>query len=113
VFGDPFLVVLDEPDANLDVDGEKALTHTILALRTARKIPIVISHRANVLAALNMALVIYAGRMVAFGARDEVFEQVARSAGHRMPATSAPQGPAAAPRKDDRLPRGTPHHAAI
>src|SRR5712671_7327645 len=110
VFGAPFLVVLDEPDANLDVDGEKALTRTILTLRAARKIPIVISHRANVLAALNMALVIYAGRMIAFGARDKVFEQMARSAGHQVSAASSPEDPAAA-RKDDRLPHGAQHHA--
>jgi PrtD family type I secretion system ABC transporter len=112
VFGGPFLVVLDEPDANLDVDGEKALTHTILALRTAGKIPIVISHRANVLAALNMALLVYAGRMVAFGPRDEVFQQVARSAGHRVPAASAPEGPTGA-RKEDRVLQGVQHHATV
>jgi PrtD family type I secretion system ABC transporter len=112
VFGAPFLVVLDEPDANLDVDGEKALTRAILTLRAARKIPIVISHRANVLAALNMALVIYAGRMIAFGARDKVFEQMARSAGHQAPAASSPEGPAAA-RKDDRLPYAAQHHATV
>jgi ATP-binding cassette, subfamily C, bacterial PrsD len=111
VFGDPFLVVLDEPDANLDVDGEKALTHTILTLRTAGKIPIVISHRANVLAALNMALVIYSGRMIAFGNRDQVFEQVARSVGHRVPAAQA--DPRAAAMKDGRLPDGAQHHATV
>jgi ATP-binding cassette, subfamily C, bacterial PrsD len=113
VFGGPFLVVLDEPDANLDVDGEKALTRTIFALRAAGKIPIVISHRANVLAALNMALVIYAGRMIAFGARDHVFEQLARSAGHQAPAASSPESPAAAARKEDRLLHGAQHHATV
>jgi len=113
VFGAPFLVVLDEPDANLDVDGEKALTRAILALRAAQKIPIVISHRANVLAALNMALVVYAGRMIAFGARDHVFERVARSVGHQAPIASSPGDPAAAIRKDDRLPHGAPHHATV
>src|SRR5258708_1317903 len=102
VFGDPFLVVLDEPDANLDVDGEKALTRTILTLRNAAKIPIVISHRANVLAALNMALVLHAGRLIAFGTRDKVFEQMARSAGRQAPAASSPESPAAAAGKKDR-----------
>jgi ATP-binding cassette subfamily C protein PrsD len=114
VFGGPFLVVLDEPDANLDVDGEKALTHTILTLRAAAKIPIVISHRANVLAALNMALVLHAGRMIAFGTRDSVFEQMARSFGRQVP--SAPLGeipPAGVASKDDRLPRGAQHHATV
>jgi ATP-binding cassette, subfamily C, bacterial PrsD len=113
VFGGPFLVVLDEPDANLDVDGEKALTRAIITLRAAGKIPIVISHRANVLAALNMALVVHAGRMVAFGARDEVFEQVARSVGHRAPAASAPEGPAAAVRKDAHRPHEAQRHATV
>jgi ABC-type protease/lipase transport system fused ATPase/permease subunit len=114
VFGGPFLVVLDEPDANLDVDGEKALTHTILTLRTAGKIPIVISHRANVLAALNMALVLHTGRMIAFGTRDNVFEQMARSFGRQVP--SAPLGevlPAGMASKDDRLPRGAQHRATV
>jgi ATP-binding cassette, subfamily C, bacterial PrsD len=90
VFGDAFLVVLDEPDANLDVEGEKALARTILTLRSAGKIPIIISHRPNILNALNMALLIFGGRMIAFGSRDQVFEQVARSSGRQVPAGSAP-----------------------
>jgi ABC-type protease/lipase transport system fused ATPase/permease subunit len=73
----------------------------------------VISHRANVLAALNMALVVYAGRMIAFGARDHVFERVARSVGHQAPTASSPEAPAAVTRKDDRLPHGAPHHATV
>jgi ATP-binding cassette, subfamily C, bacterial PrsD len=95
VFGNAFLVVLDEPDANLDVEGEKALASTILTLRAAGKIPIVISHRANILGALNMALLIYGGRMIAFGSRDQVFEQVTRSTGRvSAPSASADTAPA-------------------
>ncbi len=45
VFGDPFLVVLDEPNANLDADGENALTRAIQILRHNKCIVIVISHR--------------------------------------------------------------------
>src|SRR5258708_34925541 len=103
VFVAPFLVVLDEPDTNLDVDGENSLTLTILTLRNAAKIPIVISHRANVLAALNMALVLHAGRMIAFGTRDKVFEQMARSAGRQVPAASSPESPAAAAAVEEHL----------
>jgi ATP-binding cassette, subfamily C, type I secretion system permease/ATPase len=110
-FGDPFLVVLDEPDANLDVDGENALARAVLALRAAGKIPIVISHRASVLAALNMALVIHNGRMIAFGTGDQVSEQVARSVGQKVPAASG-QGSATA-RQDDRLPDGAQYHATV
>jgi PrtD family type I secretion system ABC transporter len=94
VFGDAFLVVLDEPDANLDLEGERALARTILTLRTAGRIPIVISHRPNILGALNMALLIYGGRMIAFGSRDQVFEQVARSSGRQAPAAPAGGAPA-------------------
>ncbi|MBO0751415.1 MAG: type I secretion system permease/ATPase, partial [Bradyrhizobiaceae bacterium] len=84
------------PDANLDVEGEKALAQTILHLRQAGKIPIVISHRPNILSALNMALLIFQGRMIAFGSRDQVFQQLGRNAQQQQqvppPAPSAPGG---------------------
>jgi ABC-type protease/lipase transport system fused ATPase/permease subunit len=74
VFGRPFLV-LDEPNANLDADGENALVNAIEILRNEQSI--VISHRPNALAALNMAMVIYGGRAIAFGPREDVFARVA------------------------------------
>ena len=49
VFGDPFLVVLDEPNANLDADGENALTRAIEILRQNQSIVVVISHRPSAL----------------------------------------------------------------
>src|SRR5262249_18126441 len=80
VFGRPFLVVLDEPNANLDADRENALVNAIETLRREQSIVIVISHRPNALAALNMAMVIYSGRSIAFGPREEVFARVAQPA---------------------------------
>lgn len=80
VFGRPFLVVLDEPNANLDADGENALANAIATLRNAQSIVIVVSHRPNALAALNMTMVIHEGRSIAFGPREEVFARVANSA---------------------------------
>jgi ATP-binding cassette, subfamily C, type I secretion system permease/ATPase len=80
VFGRPFLVVLDEPNANLDADGENALVSAIETLRCEQTIVIVISHRPNALAALNMTMVLYGGRSIAFGPREEVFARVGRSA---------------------------------
>lgn len=74
MFGRPFLV-LDEPNANLDADGENALVNAIEILRNEQSI--VISHRPNALAALNMAMVIYGGRAFAFGPREDVFARVA------------------------------------
>jgi len=88
VFGDPFLVVLDEPNANLDADGEAALTRAIESLRRDGCIVIVVSHRASSLSALNAAAVMYDGRIIAFGPRDEILARVA-SAG-RGPATVSP-----------------------
>ena len=80
VFGDPFLVVLDEPNANLDGDGEMALMRAIEALRKNQCIVVLVSHRPDAIAALNVAMVLYEGRMIAFGPREEIFARVARQA---------------------------------
>jgi ABC-type protease/lipase transport system fused ATPase/permease subunit len=89
VFGDPFLVVLDEPNANLDADGENALGRAIEILRQNKSVVIVISHRPSAVAMLNMALVLYEGRMIAFGKCEEIFARVRAGAGQRAPATQA------------------------
>ena len=80
IFGDPFLVVLDEPNANLDVAGEQALMRAIQHLRERGCIVILVSHRPNALGATNMALIIHEGRLFAFGPRDEVFDKLSTSA---------------------------------
>ncbi|MBI5322039.1 MAG: type I secretion system permease/ATPase [Bradyrhizobium sp.] len=97
VFGDPFLVVLDEPNANLDTEGEQALTRAIQALRAAGSIVIVISHRPSALAALDMALVLYEGKAIAFGRRDEVFARVS-NASRQIAERQAAAAPAVARR---------------
>jgi ATP-binding cassette, subfamily C, bacterial PrsD len=79
VFGDPFLVVLDEPNANLDHDGEVALIRAIEALRQNQSIVVLVSHRPEAISALNMAMVLRQGRMVAFGPRQELFARVAKT----------------------------------
>jgi len=98
VFGDPFLIVLDEPNANLDSEGENALTRAIAILRQQKCIVVVISHRPSALAALNMAMVLYEGKSIAFGPCEEIFARVrnpsAQVAGPSQ-GTSAPQVTAA------------------
>jgi ATP-binding cassette, subfamily C, bacterial PrsD len=79
VFGNPFLVVLDEPNANLDHDGEVALIKAVEALRKNRSIVILVSHRPEALSALNIAMVLREGRIVAFGPCEELFARVAHS----------------------------------
>jgi PrtD family type I secretion system ABC transporter len=95
VFGDPFLVVLDEPNANLDADGENALTRAIQILRHNKSIVIVISHRPSALAALNMAMVLYEGKLIAFGPSEEVFARVRSGTAQAKPGRQAAAAPAA------------------
>ena len=93
VFGDPFLVVLDEPNANLDAEGEDALCRAILTLRRQSCIVIVISHRPSALAALNMAMVLFEGKTIAFGSCDEIFARVRTVAGQATPPVRAAGAP--------------------
>jgi PrtD family type I secretion system ABC transporter len=89
VYGDPFLVVLDEPNANLDAEGENALSRAILTLRHNKSVVIMISHRPNAIATLNMAMVLYEGKSIAFGSCEEIFARVRRSASAPIPAPPA------------------------
>ena len=99
VFGDPFLIVLDEPNANLDADGENALTRAIQTLRLQGCIVIVISHRPSALAALNMALVLYDGKAIAFGPCEEIFARVRNATGQAAAAREPAAARATAPAK--------------
>ncbi len=75
LFGKPFLIVLDEPNASLDAEGETALTNAMLTLREVGSIVIVIAHRPSALAAVDQVLVVAQGAMVTFGPRDEVLRK--------------------------------------
>ncbi len=72
LYGTPFLVVLDEPNSNLDAEGEEALASAVTAVRQKGSIVIVIAHRANMLKVVDHLLVITNGAMTAFGPRDDV-----------------------------------------
>ncbi|KOF18492.1 type I secretion protein [Ensifer adhaerens] len=75
LYGKAFLIVLDEPNASLDAEGEAGLTNAIIAARQAGSIVVVIAHRPNALAAVDQVLVMAKGGMVAFGPRDEVLRK--------------------------------------
>ena len=77
LYGDPFLVVLDEPNSNLDAEGEAALARAIGGVRARGGVAIIVAHRSNMLSAVDKVLVLTDGRTQAFGARDEVFPQFA------------------------------------
>jgi ATP-binding cassette subfamily C protein PrsD len=86
LYGEPFLVVLDEPNSNLDSDGEEALTRAILDVRKRGGIVVVIAHRGNVLAGVDRMMVLVQGRVQSFGPKEEVLAKLRR----------APAAPAAA-----------------
>jgi ATP-binding cassette, subfamily C, type I secretion system permease/ATPase len=78
LYGDPFLVVLDEPNSNLDNEGEQALTAAIMGIRTRGGVVVVIAHRPSALAGVDLVLVMGEGRMQSFGPKDEVLSKVLR-----------------------------------
>jgi ATP-binding cassette subfamily C protein len=80
LYGDPFLVVLDEPNSSLDALGEQALTKAIAAIRARGGIAVVIAHRPSAVAAVDHILVLNEGRVQAFGARDQILQQVTPAA---------------------------------
>jgi ATP-binding cassette subfamily C protein len=79
LYGNPFLVVLDEPNSNLDVEGDEALTQAILGVRARGGIVVAIAHRPSALAGVDQMLVMSEGRVQAFGPRDEVLSRVLRT----------------------------------
>ena len=102
LYGDPFLVVLDEPNSSLDHDGEEALTRAIMSVRARGGIAIVIAHRPSALAAVDQLLVMRGGKQQAFGPKDAVLRETLKAA-------SPPAGvPTAVPPTPIRGPVGPP-----
>jgi ATP-binding cassette, subfamily C, bacterial len=88
VFGNPALVVLDEPNSNLDMEGDQALTSALAALKAAKITTIVVSHRSVAMNAVDKLLVLRDGMIDAFGTQAEVLgrkQQVAAGAGPQQP----------------------------
>lgn len=76
VYGSPPLVVLDEPNSNLDLAGETALLEAIRRLRDSGKTVVLITHKANVIGAVDKLLVLNDGVAQMFGPRDEVMARL-------------------------------------
>ncbi|MFZ3335241.1 MAG: type I secretion system permease/ATPase [Xanthobacteraceae bacterium] len=83
LYRDPFLVVLDEPNSNLDAEGDEALTRAILGLRARGAITIVVAHRPSAIAGVDYILIMGKGRQQQFGPKEEVLS--------RLPQPSAPR----------------------
>jgi ATP-binding cassette subfamily C protein len=76
LYGDPFLIVLDEPNSNLDTEGDEALTRAIRGVRERGAIVVVVAHRPVGIEAVDQLLVLKDGRMQAFGPKEIVLGQV-------------------------------------
>jgi|SRR5579862_1685202 len=85
----PAYIILDEPNASLDADGEAALLFAIQQLRQAGCTVVLITHKTNILAAVDKILILSYGQVAGFGSREEI---LAKALGRRLapvPATAA------------------------
>ncbi len=78
LYGDPALVVLDEPNANLDAAGDQALTEAILDLKKRQATVVVMAHRPSAIVAVDKLLLIRDGVAEAFGPKEEVLAKMTR-----------------------------------
>ncbi|MCX8503849.1 MAG: type I secretion system permease/ATPase [Beijerinckiaceae bacterium] len=87
LYGNPFLVVLDEPNSNLDADGEAALSAAILSIKQRGCIVVLIAHRSSAIANVDLIAVIETGKLRAFGPKDDILRSL------RNEQQNAPQNP--------------------
>ncbi len=101
LYGDPVLVILDEPNSNLDDTGEVALFAAIRELKARGATVVIVSHRTNILAEVDNLLLMADGAVRALGPRDQVLQdiakrqraaQVAPTPAATTPVTPVPQG---------------------
>ena len=90
LYGDPFLVVLDEPNSNLDAEGETALAEAVQGIRDRGGIVIVVAHRPSALACLDQILMLANGRVMAFGPKHDVLNGIIHPAKPATPLKIVP-----------------------
>ncbi len=86
MYGRPVFVILDEPNSNLDDQGEAALVKAIAQLKAEGSTVLLITHRLNVLNSVDKIVVLREGMVEAFGERDQVLAQFARPTAVPRPA---------------------------
>lgn len=74
LYGNPRLVVLDEPNSNLDEAGEKALMQTLAILKQEGTTSVIVTHKPGILVAVDKILVLQYGQVARFGPRQEIFQ---------------------------------------
>lgn len=89
LFAEPALLVLDEPNAHLDAEGDQRLVEIIAGLKRQRRTVVIVTHKLTVMPVVDRILVMKDGQMAALGPRDEVLATITRPAAARLP--SRPQ----------------------
>jgi PrtD family type I secretion system ABC transporter len=90
LYRDPFLVVLDEPNSNLDAEGDEALTNAVLSVRARGGIIVIIAHRPSAIAGVDLLLVMNQGRQQAFGPKDAIMAKLLKPASVPAPIKAVP-----------------------
>ncbi len=88
LYGQPRLVVLDEPNSNLDDTGERALARAIQQLKASQATVFLVTHRTSILAQVDLLLMLREGTLALYGPRDEV---LARMAAQQQKPSQPPQ----------------------
>ncbi|PCH51782.1 MAG: type I secretion system permease/ATPase [Cellvibrionales bacterium] len=90
MYGKPCVIVLDEPNSNLDDQGEVALAQALATLKTEQVTVIVITHRRNILNVVDNLLVMKDGQVVAYGEKNQVLQSLTAGQAQQTPAVSVP-----------------------
>jgi ATP-binding cassette subfamily C exporter for protease/lipase len=88
LYGEPEFIVLDEPNASLDEEGDAALAKALLQAKQRRTTVVVMTHRNSILGIADKLLVMRDGAQQLFGPRDEVIAKI-REASAKAPAAKA------------------------
>lgn len=88
LYGNPVVVVLDEPNSNLDEKGEAALANALQQLKQKGTTVILVSHRQNILAKVDKLLVLNEGQLVVYGPRDQVISYLQKQVQQAVPVKS-------------------------
>ena len=121
LYGDPRVIVLDEPNSNLDEEGEASLAQAVLHLKQQRTTLILVTHKPNILSIVDNIMMVQDGQIALCGARQEVLAKLAElqkqqreeAAKARLLREALERRKAASPENPDELQRGDgePEHA--
>jgi len=91
LYGNPVIVVLDEPNSNLDDQGEEALAHALNQLKQRQVTVILVSHRQNALSKVDKLLILNEGKLALYGLREQVIAHLQRNIQQQTNAQTSPE----------------------